>query len=278
MLRRAVLSLFLLCLHLFSVAYAQEPASVRPHTMLIPLYSYPNWWDEDAYTWRTVIDLKRKHRYSEIIAIINPNNGDFNSSNSDFERGIEDLRSVGIRLVGYVYTSYGDRNATDIKENIDAWSQFYKPLGIEGIFFDETSTDTDKLSYYLDLTDYSKSKEFSITILNPGITTDQSYIDANITDIIITYENAYADLQNTPPSSYNTPSEKTRLAILIHQIEAGDIDSIHTFAAEKRFEYFYYTDDGEDGNPWDTISSTTDRELQLIDPVPYMISVHSLLF
>jgi hypothetical protein len=249
----------------------------KPDTLLIPLYSYPNWWDEDNYVWKRLIDAKNQYPYCNIIAIINPNNGDFNSSNSDFEQGIKDLKKSDIHLTGYVYTSYGDRNDSKVKANIDAWQQYYQSLGIEGIFFDEVSTDPQKLSYYQNLTEYTRSKGFSLTILNPGITTNQTYIDSNISDIVITYENAYEDVLTSPPTDYNTPSSSTELAILIHQIQPEDIQTMHNFTEEHNFSGFYYTEDGADGNPWDTVTSSIDEELKLISPSSLMTPIFYLL-
>jgi hypothetical protein len=44
-----------------------------------------------------------------------------------------------ITLVGYVYTSYGQRPLQQVKSEIDRWIDFYP--GLQGIFLDEQASD-----------------------------------------------------------------------------------------------------------------------------------------
>jgi len=230
--------------------------------ILIPLYSYPNWWDSQNYKWKQLIELKNKYPHAEITAIINPSNGHFRESNSDFEHGIKDLHDANIKMVGYVYTSYGDRSVDEVKADIEAWQEYYQDLGINGIFFDEVSTNKDKLEHYSQLSTIAKSRGFENIILNPGITTDQSYIDSGIATIVVSYENPHDKLLSNPPSSYNKPSKSTDLSLLIYEMEDNSVDDLIQFAREHKFEYIYFTEDGADGNPWDSVSSNLEEEIQ----------------
>jgi len=230
--------------------------------ILIPLYSYPNWWDSQNYNWKQLIELKNKYPHAEIIAIINPSNGHFSKSNSDFEHGIKDLHDANIKMVGYVYTSYGDRPVDEVKADIEAWQEFYQDLGINGIFFDEVATNKDKLEHYGQLSSIAKSRGFENIILNPGITTDQSYIDSGIATIVVSYENPHDKLLSNPPSSYNKPSKSTDLSLLIYEMEDNSVNDLIQFAREHKFEYIYFTEDGADGNPWDSISSYLEEEIK----------------
>ena len=229
--------------------------------ILIPLYSYPNWYD-DNYTWQKLIDLKNRYKECEIIAIVNPNNGVFDSKNSDYERGIKDLINAKIKVVGYVYTSYGSRDKDDVKSNIDAWANIYKSDGVSGIFFDEVSTNKDDLNYYQDISNYAREKELNFIILNPGITTDQIYIDSNIANIVVSYENDYNSFTNNPPSKYNKPSQNTKLSLLIYEMDKNRVKELAKKAREHKFKYIYFTEDGTDGNPWDSISKYLEDEIK----------------
>jgi len=230
--------------------------------ILIPLYSYPNWWDSENYVWKRLIELKEKYPHAEINAIINPSNGHFRESNSDFEHGIKDLNDANIKMVGYVYTSYGNRSIDEVEADIQAWQEFYQDLGIKGIFFDEVSTNQDKLEHYSKLSNIAKSKGFENIVLNPGITTDQSYIDSGIANIVVTYENPHDKLLSNPPSHYNKPSKSTDLSLLIYEMEDNSVDDLIKFAREHKFEYIYFTEDGADGNPWDSISANLKEEIE----------------
>jgi len=230
--------------------------------ILIPLYSYPN-INEDDYIWRKLIDAKNLYPDSEIVAIVNPNNGSFREEDENFSRGIQDLVNAGIKVIGYVYTKYGSRDTQEVIDDIEAWSEIYKEYGISGIFFDETSTNSDDLIYYENLSKEARDRGFEFIVLNAGITTAQEYIDSGIANIIVTYENSNQALIENPPISYNQPTDMTNLSILIHSMEDNRVDELITFARENNFKYIYFTDDGiSDDNPWDSISIYLEDEIK----------------
>ncbi|NOZ89949.1 MAG: hypothetical protein GXO60_01545 [Epsilonproteobacteria bacterium] len=228
--------------------------------ILIPLYSYPDLDKEDSI-WQQLIDTKNSYPDIEIVAIVNPDNGHFSEQDSSYSRGIQDLINGGIKVVGYVYTSYAKRDKQDVIDDIEAWREFYKEDGVSGIFFDETSTNSDDLDYYTTLSNEAKNRELDFIILNPGITTDQDYIDFGIANIVVTYENSNRELLENPPTSYNQPTQTTELSLLIYEMEDDNVDDLISFAREHQFEYIYFTEDGFDGNPWDSISEYFEDEV-----------------
>jgi len=227
--------------------------------ILIPLYSYPNWY-ASGYPWKKIIDIKAKYPDIDIVAIVNPNNGNFTAANSDYTRGISDLIKANIKVIGYVPTDYGNRDVQLAVNNIEAWKTFYKEEGVSGIFFDETPTDINMLDYYTTLTNEARSRGFDFTILNPGVTTNQHYIDSGIASLVVTYENSYDLLTNHPPLAYNKPTKKTEISLLIHTMESNNVDNLITFARAHEFGYIYFTEDVL-GNPWDTVSKYFEVEV-----------------
>ena len=240
---------------------------INKKSILIPLYSYPNWYDgKDKYIWQKLINLKKFHPNVNIIAIVNPNNGDFDNKNSDFVKGIQDLVEAKIQVIGYVYTSYGNRNIKKIKENIDNWNKFYKNYGVKGIFFDEVSTDVKNLNFYKEISDYAKSKGLNFIVLNPGITIDKEYITSNIANIIVSFESPYKELIASPPSTFNTSTNHTKLALLVYDMpdDPNKIDQLYNFFKNHNFDYFYFTED-DSSNPWDTISKYLEKEIKKLE-------------
>ena len=229
--------------------------------ILIPLYSYPNWYN-NPYRWQTLIDTKKQYPNVEIIAIVNPNNGQLHTKNSDYTRGIQDLIQAGIKVVGYVFTKYGARNTQEIVKDIEAWKTFYKAEGVSGIFFDETSNKADLLDFYTNLSKEARDRGLPYVILNPGNTTDPSYINTNIADLIVSYENTNEELTTNPPTQYNSPTDSTKLSLLIYKMKDNSIKNLISFAREHHFSYIYFTEDGLDKNPWDSISNYLDAEIK----------------
>ena len=85
-----------------------------------------------------------------------------------------------------------------MKTEID---QFYAWYAIDGIFFDEASTDCALEPYYADLNSYVKTKGgVARTALNPGTATNECYAAA--ADILVTFEDTAANYV----SAYAAPS------------------------------------------------------------------------
>jgi hypothetical protein len=230
--------------------------------ILIPLYSYPD-LDDDNSTWQKVINLKKKYKNKRIVAIVNPENGDFNSSNEDFRKGIKALSDAGVEVIGYVYTDYGNRDKSKILKNINNWNNFYKLYGVRGIFFDETSTDEERLNYYANITNYAESKGFYFNILNPGTYTNQIYIDSEISDVVVDYENNYSTFKDNLPT-LNIPSYITSLGFLIHSMDENKTKKLYDFAKENNLTYFYFTEDN-DSNPYDSVSKYLEDEIKKLN-------------
>jgi len=233
--------------------------------ILIPLYSYPTDVDENGDNiWDRFIEIRNRYPNVEVVAVINPDNGDFDTEDSNYSEGIKRLEENDIEILGYIYTSYAKRDREEIYKNIEAWRDIYQTYGVDGIFFDEASTNSEDLQYYKDISDYAKSAGFKKVALNAGYTTSQEYIDENIADIIITLEESEESVLNNPPSTYNNPSESTKLSLLVHDMQIADIDALIDFAIEKEFEYIYFTEDGADGNPWNSLSKYFEEELSKV--------------
>jgi hypothetical protein len=161
----------------------------EPLKILVPLYVYP------GAAWDALIAASSKVK---IIAIINPNSGPVSSVDSAYSTYMTKMKNAGIEMVGYVYTSYGERAVSAVKADIDTYVAKY-PL-VTGIFLDEASNDKSKLPVYTQIYDHIMSKPgYAHVILNPGTQPDQGYL-AISTNIMI-LENYATSVATT---SYNS--------------------------------------------------------------------------
>ena len=117
--------------------------------LYVPLFTYPT-----SSMWSTLISTKNNHPNLPIIVTVNPSSGVGSSQDSNFVTGINNLKSAGITVLGYVYTDYGQRSASVIQDEISKYKSWY---GVNGIFFDEMSVTAGKESYYSSLNSYVKS-------------------------------------------------------------------------------------------------------------------------
>ena len=101
-----------------------------------------------------------------------------------------------VRLLGYVYTSYGKRNVSAVRKDIQTYSDWptnssNPNLAVRGIFFDETPQqyDAQTLTYLQGLTDFVKG----INGLGPDQFVSSPILPRLLLDLFTSY--------HTPPVS-----------------------------------------------------------------------------
>ena len=189
-----------------------------------------------------------------------------------YETQVTECQDEGLRVIAYVPTTWGDRDIDRVKYEIDKFYDFYD---VDGIFLDEVSTQTSYLAYYEEIYDYIKNKPAvrnTLTVLNPGGQTDESYM--SVSDILVTFEGYYANPGPSVPDpgqwyedNYLAPSwvsdyPASRFWHLVHT--TGTIDEMaHAvrLSQDRNVGWIYVTPDemlpydpinGYTGNPWDS--------------------------
>ncbi|WP_193113477.1 spherulation-specific family 4 protein [Sulfurimonas marina] len=227
--------------------------------MLVPLYSYPSLND----SWERLIALKQKTNNLEIVAIVNQSNGDFTQPSTSYINGIDALHKAGIQVVGYIYTDYTQRPVVEVKQNIDAWTEFYKTYGLEGFFFDEASRNEEDFAYYQEITQYAESKGLQFNILNPGTSVDPIYMEGDIASVVLIRETTYEKV--VYKTNLNQPTEHTKKAIVLYSSDEENIaQKVCAYALEHDFDYVYATDHGTTDDRWAELSSYVDELAVLI--------------
>ena len=125
------------------------------------------------------------------LVIINPNSGPGTSNNSDYVDLVNTVKtgsSTVKTVLGYVSTSYGNRNSTLVKQDINTYYSFYN---LDGIFLDEgsTSCDSTNLTNYKAYDTLVKSKKGTgYTVLNWGTQGPECYLKNTTINSYVTYE------------------------------------------------------------------------------------------
>jgi len=118
------------------------------------------------------------------LAVMDPANGPGGSRDPRYARAVRAAKSAGITVVGYVFTDFAHRPLAAVESNIDAYYRWY---AVDGVFFDQASTNCANEPYYATLNRYVKGEGgVARTILNPGGETNQCYVHA--ADILLTFE------------------------------------------------------------------------------------------
>jgi len=214
------------------------PTALMSTGLMIPLYIYP------GKAWNTLISAKNAYPNVPVIAIINPNSGPGTSQDSTYVTKIAQLIAANITVIGYDHTTYGARSLSDVKNDIDLYQSFYP--NIQGIFFDEMEATAGEESYYSELTAYARSKNFNLTVGNPGTNIDASYLGTE--NILVVYEsNGYANLAQS--STWPT-SDPSQLAIM--SIKVASLNQTWVSQACQKVGWVYITDD-KLPNPYDKL-------------------------
>lgn len=262
------LSKFLLAiLAVFMVLSCQSQAILDKNQIkiLLPLYSYPNWYEPENYIWQNVVLAADQ---VPIVAIINPHNGpDGKPPNKDYERGLKDLRQSGISILGYVYTKYGDRPIEEVQQDIDIYGKYYD---INGIFLDESASNDQQLNYYQEIYNYIKTKtNLDQVVINPGTHTNEAYLTRPTADTSVIFEDYSEAWAQYQPQTYLKRYQSKRFASLIHSVpDSVTMRSYIDIAVVRNIGYIYVTDDSpssNDGDPWNSLPSYWQEEIDYIE-------------
>ena len=132
----------LLPIHLFSMN--SSAASTSPTGLIIPLFSYPT-----AGYFQTVAQLAKEYPNVPIEAIINPGGGPGTSYSSTYASAIQELRSAGVTVLGYVPTDYASYSISTVEHMVNEYLWWYPQ--VNGIFFDQMNNQPGYQSYYTTL-------------------------------------------------------------------------------------------------------------------------------
>jgi Spherulation-specific family 4 len=238
------------------IALSTHPNRSRHHhklQILLPLYSYPNWYDREKYLWKKVAAAAQR---VPIVAIINPNNGpDRSPPNADYQQGIKDLQQAHVKTIGYVRSNYAKRSLKAVKADIDL---YFKHFNVDGIFIDESASARDKLDYYQQLYKYIKSQSDRYqVIINPGTNADEGYVSQSVADVVVMFENQQREWTRYRPPAYIKKYSPQHFAALVHTTANSRLmKTTLDRAAKERFGYIYITNDSTEtanNNPWDTL-------------------------
>ena len=228
--------------------------------ILVPAYFYPSsdpnlsFWDEMTAAASQGVG---------ITAIMNPNSGPSTAENSDYTNAVSTFRAAGGKVIGYVPTGYGARDASLVLADVSAYKSFYQ---IDGIFLDEMHNIASELTYYESLRTGISGIDVNYKVFgNAGTNTLEDYLQT--ADVLVTFENqtgytAYA------PDPWTGNYTANRFAHLLYNVgTAADMQAAITLAASRNVGYIYVTNDNG-ANPWDTLPSYWNAEVTAVSAVP----------
>lgn len=189
----------------------------------------------------------------QLYAIANLNDGPGVEKDYTFSAVLENMHNNNGRILGYVYTSYGNRTIDLVKSDIDKWYQFYP--SIDGIFLDEQPNVPGKEAYYMEIYNYIKGKNsISLVVTNPGVNTTESYLFYNgtrIADVICIFDSD-SGFEQWEPASWCYKYSSINFYVLPYNTNESQYVARVDRAKERNVGWIYCTDDNGN-NPWDRL-------------------------
>jgi Spherulation-specific family 4 len=239
--------------------------------LLVPAYFYPS-FDPALSFWDEMTSAAAAG--ARITAIINPDNGPGAAQNSDYVAAVNSYRDAGGRVLGYVYTCYGNntctpglpatRSVAEVLADAQRYNSWYQ---VDGIFLDEMSNLHAALPFYEGVAAGLRAAQPADTIVgNPGTATPAAYLD--VADTLVTFEQgsgSYATASSEPWMSAVAPARQAHLHYNVGS--ATQMRALLPQAAQRNAGYLYITDDGG-ANPWDQLPSYWRDEVTAVSAVP----------
>ncbi|KAH7360230.1 Spherulation-specific family 4-domain-containing protein [Rhexocercosporidium sp. MPI-PUGE-AT-0058] len=185
-----------------AVMFGKKKNNTPRSDVLVPLYVYPN-----PGAWDPLFEAAERYPHLNFTAVVNPASGpgDTPSPDANYTREIPRLNSYpNVRTVGYVSTSWTNRNVSLALADIQTYSKWASNstvpnLGMRGIFLDETpATWTAESQEYLeDIASAIRSDaglgSDPLIIHNPGTIPDQRFMPS--CNLSIVFEGTYDTYQ-----------------------------------------------------------------------------------
>jgi len=186
------------------------------------------------------------------LVVANPASGPGTEPLAAYVNAIAAAHSAGATVLGYVHTSFGTRDEALVDAEVAAWRDLY---GVEGIFFDEVSTDCTTVDWYAAraaAADAADSDGDAFVAYNPGVASCEGFLGA--ADLLVLAEDEGADLAEWTAPAWAASYSPDRFWLLAHTSDEAQMLTLTTTARAQNVGWIYVTDDVLD-NPWDALPS-----------------------
>jgi len=198
------------------------------------------------------------------IIVLNPFNGPGDSRNPEYASRAQQAQAMGVRIVGYVHTSYA--NGSVKLETAKTWiDEYYDWYHVDGILLDEANATCRQsaFGYYQSLYQHIKAEPgLALVVLNPGNPTGECY--AAISDVIVTFENDYANYEdNYAGANWTFMYPSSHFFHIVLNVPPDRMHDVISQAISRGAGWVYVTDLGEQTkNPYVTLPSYFDSEAE----------------
>jgi hypothetical protein len=224
-------------------------STVRPGTLqlVVPAYYAP------GPEWQKIIAAAP----TVGMIIFNPANGPGTTTDPAYTAAIAQAQAAGIRVLGYVATSYGQRPVADIMADVNKYYDLYAP---SGVYFAEGPMEADCTNLeaeYRQLTSLALSRD-SKAYLAIGTRFCPSFIE--FSDLMVEFAEDWTTYQSYTVPAWMPANSPQRFCQFINSVPPEEASHALSMAVSNGAGWVFATD-GVQPNPWSALPSYWDQEL-----------------
>lgn len=145
-------------------------------------------------------------------AIANLGNGPGAMRDPEVAALFDQARAAGVRVVGYVYTRYGQRPLALVTRDVARWERWY---GVDGIFVDNvTSVRAGNFAYYRSLSHRIRASAGRYIVMNGWAT--QKYMA--LADMLLMFEGNVAGFRRFETPEWTRSFNASRFASIVYGV------------------------------------------------------------
>lgn len=223
--------------------------------LLVPAYFYPE--GNGATDWARLTAAAGK---VSITAIINPDSGAGATKDPTLATAIGNFKAAGGTVLGYVSTNWGQRDLASVKSDIDKYASWYP---VDGLFLDETATNSAGLPYYSAVATYAHQKNSALSLMaNPGTPPDETYV--GLFDSVVMYEDPATNLSTYKSPAYMANYRANHFGMLVINGSQTVMAQQVAYAASHNLGYIYVNDHAVGANEWNGLPTYWEAQIAAV--------------
>jgi hypothetical protein len=232
-----------------TLADASAPPAGGVPRLIVPAYVYPGAeWDRLIAAAPTVG-----------ILIANPADGPGGTADPVYQDAIGRAQQAGIAVLGYVATAYGQRPSADVLSDINGYYDLYQP---SGIFLSEGPMDADCVGMEAKFLAYASAARARDPKAFVAVGTRYCPAYIYFSDLIVLFARQETEYQTFQPANWMPSRSADRFAHLVSEVPGQAMEATLARARALGAGWLYVTDDLLP-NPWDSLPSYFDREVEI---------------
>ncbi len=225
------------------VAGAYTPTPLGFATFTGQNFAMPTYFN-DATQWATLTAIGPQFS----MAVLNPSSGPGTARDTQIAAQVAAAQLAGIKVVGYVSTNYdgdGVSSHFPLHPVNPAVKNYLDWYGVDGIFYDETSSECSKSAKLLTYTQYLRTeKSGALVVLNPGRNTEECFASQSglNADVIVNFENTAAVYETWQPSFWTNNYAASRFWHIVYSTAGTDASHVVDLSLRRRGGLLFVSD------------------------------------